>query len=127
MFLPLLASIALADIAPPPDYVETCTVENQQAEGRTCEACADAYHGDVEACAKKFEGKGLTRACRTAGASVWTEVWCDGPANPAQGQTEPPPAPPKKGCDVTGASAGGLGLVLLAGLAALGLRRRAAR
>jgi len=67
-------SLAQADVPPGPDYVERCTVEAQGA-GMECVLCGDAYHGDHDACEKKY-GPGLERRCRTSGASVWKEVWC---------------------------------------------------
>lgn len=86
----LLASFALADIPPPDDYVETCTVA-QACEGEGV-ACGDAYFGDRGACARQYAEQGYTRACKTRGASTWTEVWC------LTGEPEPivvPDAEPK--------------------------------
>lgn len=72
----LLAPAALADVAPPPGYVEQCTVSKQQKDGLECTLCTGAYHGAPDHCVKIYEPQGLTRACRTRGASVWKEVWC---------------------------------------------------
>lgn len=88
-----LPALARADIPPSPDYVETCTVENQQGPGETCLVCGDAYHGDVDACQRQHAATGHTRRCRTAGASVWREVWCKG------GAAVPPVAAPVKAAD----------------------------
>ena len=67
---------AVADIAPPPGYVERCTVARVQREnpGQTCVAC-DAWHGGREDC-EQHEAKGYVRQCKTRGASTWDEVLC---------------------------------------------------
>ena len=137
----LLASApASADIPPPPGYVEKCTVEQAQARtGHTCEMCGDAYHGDREACVNKYaETQTMSRECRTSGASVWDEVWCDS-AKPlsaedkaasekvAAEQAAPTGAEDKgqKGCGCAtsdGGSPGGMALLAL-GLGLLGLGR----
>lgn len=95
---------ALADLAPPPGYVEKCTVENHQNDGKTCTSCAADFKSR-DRCESELGTKGYTRACRTRGASVWSEVWCleakpaptptPGPAEPAPTPTpaEPAPAP----------------------------------
>jgi len=144
-----LPSLARADLPPSPDYVERCTVE-AQGPGQECVACGDAYHGDVDACEKKHAVAGLTRRCRTAGASVWTEVWCKpSPAAPAPapapvtppeaGEAKAPAAPqsgakdvppkPAGGCSIVAAGAGGLAgsAWLLAVLGFAGARRRRRR
>jgi MYXO-CTERM domain-containing protein len=73
----LAGPAARADVPPPDGYVESCTVEKRAAAGGVgCVACGDAYHGAPDACATALAGQGLERACRTRGASVWTEVWC---------------------------------------------------
>ena len=109
---------AQADIAPPPDYVESCTVE-AQGPGKECTLCGDAYHGDRDACEKKHAGAGFERRCRTSGASVWEEVWCKtSPASPptpvtpaeASGAKADPPATPQAP-KPTNASGGGCSLV----------------
>jgi len=91
-----LALTALADIPPPPDYVETCTVA-LACEGREGVLCGDAYFGDREACEKKWAPEGYERACRTRGASTWDEVWCQAAAaaEPAPSEAdEPAPSEP---------------------------------
>lgn len=72
----LLLSIALADVPPPPGYVETCTVEKQctpTEEGVSC----GAWFGEPDACAHLL-AEGWVLRCRTSGASVWSEVYCRG-------------------------------------------------
>jgi hypothetical protein len=70
-----VAGSALADMAPPDGYVETCTVEQQQGAGETCVDCAVDYT-DFDACANTYEPQGYTKSCQTWGASVYTEVFC---------------------------------------------------
>jgi len=79
---------ARADIAPSPDFVETCTVGRQQRAGETCVECGDSYHGAPDACARQYEPRGYARRCRSSGASVWNEIWC----KPSQA-IEPEPSP----------------------------------
>lgn len=86
----LVASVATADVPPSPGYVETCTVANESGPGRECRSC-DTYHGNPpDYCQGLIGTGGFTRACRTSGASVWSEVWCKGDAPPAPA---PEPAP----------------------------------
>jgi hypothetical protein len=65
-----------ADVAPAPDFVETCTLGRQQRNGETCVECGDSYHGAPDACARQYEPQGYSRRCRSSGASVWDEIWC---------------------------------------------------
>jgi hypothetical protein len=152
-FAPLaFAGVAHADVPPPPGYVETCTVEQQQTGGARCEACRASYQ-DANACATRFASTQLQRRCRTSGASAWTEVWCEtrvhvdptGPAPETSPGPAPSPAPTAEVSPATSVSAEqadasscaiavpgasrGAGLALatvLAGLA-VALRRRARR
>ena len=66
---------ALADLPPPDDYVETCTVAQQQRSGETCLDC-DVSYVDFDACANTYEPEGYTKRCQTWGASVYSEVFC---------------------------------------------------
>lgn len=70
-----VAGSALADVAPPPDYVETCTVDQQQGDGETCVSCEVSFE-DFEACINTYEPQGYELRCKTAGASVYSEVFC---------------------------------------------------
>ncbi|MBL8359836.1 MAG: hypothetical protein JNN18_05025 [Rubrivivax sp.] len=81
-----LAGPTRADIPPPKGYVETCTPERACA-GRAAVSCRGSFR-DADGCQKQFEPQGLVRACRTRGASVWTEVWC----KPAPGSAPAPAA-----------------------------------
>ncbi len=136
------AGVAHADVPPPEGYVEQCTVEKQEAEtGHKCESCGDAYHGDRDACERRFAGTSMQRQCQTSGASTWDEVWCDpstsapkSEGKAAGSSTTSGEAPPKTGgcrCDIDPASPDGnrvgwLGLAAFAAacLGGYALRRR---
>lgn len=99
----VMSSAADADVVPPPDFVESCTLNKVQQAGEQCVVCRDAYHAEPNACRDRLAGEGYLSRCRTAGASVWTEIWCrtpvpDPPDEPGPGPfAEPPPprdAPP---------------------------------
>lgn len=66
---------ALADVAPPPDYVETCTVDKQQKDGLTCKECSTGRETS-DKCKNEWGAKGYTKACKALGATVWKEIWC---------------------------------------------------
>lgn len=88
-----VASVASADVPPSPGYVETCTVANESGQGRECRSC-DTYHGNPpDYCEGLVGAGGFTRACRTSGASVWSEVWCKGAAAAPAPTPAPAPAP----------------------------------
>lgn len=112
-------SVALADIPPPDDYVETCTLEKQQVPGLECKSCS-AWHGEQDACDKTLGVEGYRRMCKSYGASAWSEIWCKGePTGPAPAEGTTPtsgPEPKKTGC------AGG-GVTSLLALLALALPR----
>ena len=67
-------SLALADIPPPEGYVESCTPKKACGNNESDEC--GAYYGDPHKCDTVHAADGFARACRTHGASVWTEVWC---------------------------------------------------
>ncbi len=112
----LLTLTASADVSPGPFYREDCTVDRKEQEGTTCDTCTGSYSdgdsGEASPCEEAFGETDYTYVCSTHGASVWTEVWCDGPPNEGCG-----------GC-ATGSS-GSMGL-LVGLLALVGLRRRQA-
>lgn len=89
----LLATLAFADIPPPPGYVEKCTLKNHPG----CVKC-DAWHGGREEC-EALENKGYTRACRTGGASVWDEIFC--PPEGVEAEPSKPTPPPSEGKEPT--------------------------
>jgi hypothetical protein len=63
-----------ADIPPPPGYVEKCSVEIQQKSGEECRLCGASFQGRGDC--QKLASQGYSERCRSAGASVWQEVWC---------------------------------------------------
>ena len=71
----LLASVASADIAPPDDYVETCTLEAQQVDGTECQVCGVSFE-DPEACTTQYAGTDYAEICNTWGGSFYDEIWC---------------------------------------------------
>ena len=83
-----VASTVSADVAPPPDYVEDCTIENEQGTGETCISC-NTYHGEPDACSDEWGSQGYEHRCNTAGASVWDEVWCKADETEGTGETPP--------------------------------------
>lgn len=74
MIIALLFLTARADLPPPPGYVEVCTVAIQCGSDTPGKVCS-AYHSGREAC-DALEQEGWSRMCKTAGASVWNEVFC---------------------------------------------------
>ncbi len=71
----LAAAPALADVPPPPDYVESCTVAKQESATTECLACA-AYYGATTRCQTMLASYCYSKVCNTRGASAWTEVHC---------------------------------------------------
>lgn len=88
------AAVAVADIAPPPGYVERCTVARVQKEnpGQTCVSC-DAWHGGREDC-EQHEAQGYVKQCKTRGASTWDEVLCKAGTPAAEPAPDPTPGEP---------------------------------
>ncbi len=93
MFLSLFVSTALADLAPPPDYVEECTVAIQCREGEQGRECRASYNAR-DTCDLLLD-EGWERRCKTNGRSVWSEVFCradpgvEGGVEGAEGGAEP--------------------------------------
>lgn len=78
----LLAALAYADIVPD-DYIETCTLERYTATGAACAVCRSSVFDEaMSADCAMLASQGLTRMCQTAGATVWSEVWCRGEVVP---------------------------------------------
>ncbi|MBN1609835.1 MAG: hypothetical protein JW940_24595 [Polyangiaceae bacterium] len=71
------AGIAAADVAPPEDYVETCTLEQQQKPGEECVACQATYFDNPNPCQEKYDPLGYSQRCSSWGTSH-TEIWCKG-------------------------------------------------
>ena len=122
LFAPLFflagISAARADMPPPDDYVEKCTVALKEQTGTTCEACQNSYESfqGNDPCKTKYTGTNFTHVCKSWGASAWTEVWCDGPPRPESDDSD-------SGCSYANSSLGksaqltvpiGLGLIALA-------------
>jgi hypothetical protein len=87
-FFLFTAFSAQADIPPPDDFVEDCTVEDKEQAGTDCDTCfAGAISNPTIPdggpnpghCDHKFQGTDYEYVCSTYGASAHTEVWCDGP------------------------------------------------
>ena len=70
--LSTLAPRARADIAPPPGFVESCTLQKQSRAGRECFNCS-AYHGNANHCSESLKTYGFSESCRSRGASVWSD------------------------------------------------------
>ena len=65
-----------ADIAPPPGYVEQCSVSKQQKAGETCTVCGVNAQDDPDSCQKLHAGDGACRRCSTRGGTFFDEIWC---------------------------------------------------
>lgn len=121
---------ARADVPPPADYVETCTVAKQQVGGKSCVACS-TYYAEVDKCKNQYTPEGYSKACKSWGASAWTEVWCKPGATPGvagAASIDDDPTNPQGTCScrIPGGNFGGATGALLCGVAivGLGLRRR---
>ncbi len=102
-----IAHAAIADVAPPDNYVEDCTLEKQHFDGMSCITCQGGgavQPEDEGACDESAnEADGYEFVCRTRGASYNTEIWCkDSP-----GETGPAGDPSSDGCAVVSPGAGG--------------------
>lgn len=73
--LSTIAARAGADLVAPRQGAETCTVQKQGKPGSECLQCS-AFFGNPEHCSASLASYGFTSACRTGGASSWSEVWC---------------------------------------------------
>ena len=108
-FLLTFATTAWADVAPGPGYVEDCTVGKKEQAGTTCEECATGRDNDGE-CEEFYADTAFEYVSQTSGATVWTEVWCDGP--------------PRTGCSLAPGGVAALPLIAGLGLMVLALVRR---
>lgn len=89
-----LTTASFADVAPPPNYVESCTVAQQSGPGLDCRECG-TYYAEHDKCEKTLGTQGFSKRCRSRGASVWTEVWCrSAQAAPPQPDPDPHPSDP---------------------------------
>lgn len=131
----LAAAEARADVTPPPDDSERCTLEDQSPGMEACEAC-EASGDDPTTCAASMAGKSarvetpFRFRCKSWGVFSWTEIWCRSPKGEALASTATPEdrstTPTKPGCDLSAGTPSGRGWeVALAVLgAALMVRRR---
>lgn len=69
------SGVALADVAPPREYSERCTVERLEDDASECRTCETNYRNPPDHCGRVL-GEDFNLACRGAGSSTWTEVWC---------------------------------------------------
>src|SRR5437762_1623544 len=84
----LLASLGLVPASARADmvvegYKEKCRLNEVQRDGESCVECG-AWHAHREAC-RHLGDEGYAERCRTAGASVWTEIWCRNGARTSTG------------------------------------------
>ncbi len=81
---------ARADVPPPSDYVETCTLEKQCTGGTMC----GVFRGETNAeCAGAAKAKSMVERCQTWGANTSTAVFC-----PKDAPVPPPETKKKSGC-----------------------------
>jgi hypothetical protein len=132
---------ARADIPPPEDYVEGCTLESHQSDATECVACPSGRENGT-ACSDAHSPGGYAKVCQTYGATTFTEIWCRARTSAPPVPSEPP-APTAEGGEADagetpvvttgapetetagGGCAGGGGTVgLLASALALFMRRR---
>jgi hypothetical protein len=74
-------SPALADVAPPRGYVETCVMGKQERPGQECVWCENGRVDTVRGmCTDQMAlpARGYRKRCNTRGSTVWTEIWCRG-------------------------------------------------
>ncbi len=124
VILALGLSLAWADLVEP-GYVESCTPE--VCGSRPSKVCNASWEGREE-CEAIEKLAGWKQACRTRGASVYSEVFCEGEAPPPAATvpaSEPAPADPAPSatpsrCQMAGSTSSGLAWIGLLGL----LRRR---
>ena len=112
MILLAFTSLAFADLVSGP---ESCVIEAYDAAH--CVVCDGPSFQDEDVC-KRQHGSTKKLACKTQGASVWSEIWCDAEAG---GTTKNEVVPSEsRRCSTTG-EGGWLAAVIAA---ALVLRKR---
>jgi len=112
-----------------PGYVESCVPA--LCGKRAAKVCHASFQGR-EDCEAIEKAGGWTQACRTAGASVYSEVFCEGAepvdlSAPTASTPEPAPAvePPKT--ESSRCQTGGMPANALLGVGLLGVLRRRRR
>lgn len=115
---------AFADVPPPDGYVETCSVAEKEQPGTKCATC-DGFGPEPDKCKMQFQGTPYHYVCKTWGATVYTEVWCDGTPK----AEETPAAAEDDGCALKNLGGGGAGGAFAAAFVAamMGLIRRRQR
>lgn len=88
--LPLLLTLAFADIAPRPRVGSICDLKTFSDRDLSCELCRGDFR-DPTVCDKIFSERGWHRACKGPGSKKWNEVWC---ATEVSLSSTPHPAPP---------------------------------
>lgn len=63
-----------ADVTPPDDYDENCTLERTCPNGKECVKCPADFN-DSDGCTQ-LRAHGFAMECQGWGASVWDEIWC---------------------------------------------------
>ena len=105
----LVSSKGEADVPPPEDYEEDCTLEKQHfdgMEGFTCDGGGAVSPEDEGACDPDAnEAEGYSFVCNTLGASFNTEIWCKESPD-ATGPAGDPDASEDDGCSVVTPGAG---------------------
>lgn len=124
--LTLGVGAARADEAPPDDYVETCTIEQQRQAGETCVTCQDVRpRPEAERCEAQMSPQGYAFRCSAWGATVATTVWCKADPNAAPVTPVTQPTKPSSCAAATPAGLAALAMALGVGIAlALGRARR---
>lgn len=117
---------AFADVPPPDDYVEKCTVAEKEQPGTKCNTC-NGFGPEPDKCKMQFEGTPYQYVCQTWGGTVYTEVWCDG--DPKADEPKTPGGDEGDGCALKSLGGGGAGGAFAAALVAavIGLIRRRQR
>lgn len=78
------AGTATADVAPPEDYVESCTLEKQQKPGEDCVECSATYFDNPNPCEAQYANRGYAHRCSSWG-TAHTEIWCKAAAQGTAG------------------------------------------
>lgn len=75
----LRASAAWADVPPPSDYVEACTIDKICSKGQECVTCRADFNDLTmkrSVCQESLGPLGFQKQCKAWGASLWNEIWC---------------------------------------------------
>ncbi len=122
MLVALLAAAALADVPPPGDYVETCTIAIQcgEIEGKICDGLRSQDPPEPECDALAAEG--WARMCSSWGGTVYDVVMCK--EQPPAADVASRVAAAEKQASAWCATAGFGAPLFVIGLGALMVRRR---